>query len=86
MNALCILAGTDPQPGTMPPSGYLAWHEWASVQHKAGLRQTTCCVCVRWYFPQELHPQVHEFVAYDKYGNEVRSTGQKCWACAGGRP
>ena len=29
----------DFQPGDQAPEGYLAWHEWAEVQHKAGLRQ-----------------------------------------------
>ena len=25
------------KPGDQAPAGYLAWHEWAEVQHKAGL-------------------------------------------------
>ncbi len=46
---------TDPafQPGDPPPEGYIAWHSWAAVQHKAGLRQRRCAHCGRWYFPQE---------------------------------
>ena len=39
--------------GDPPPGGYVAWFEWAQVQHKAGLRQAQCPVCGRWRFPQE---------------------------------
>lgn len=41
-------------PGDPPPSGYCAWHEWAAIQHKAGLRQTKCGGCGLYRFPQEL--------------------------------
>ena len=27
------------KPGDQAPNGYLGWHEWAEVQHKAWLRQ-----------------------------------------------
>ncbi len=40
--------------GVQPPTGYMDWHEWAKVQHKAGLRQTQCSECGLWKFPQEL--------------------------------
>lgn len=49
---VCLLAGRDYKPGDPPPDGYLAWHEWAEVQHKAGLRQRQC-LCGKWVFPQE---------------------------------
>lgn len=39
--------------GSMPPSGYIAWHEWAEVQTKGGLKQSQCGECGLWYFPQE---------------------------------
>jgi hypothetical protein len=39
--------------GSQPPKGYNAWHEWAEIQHKGGLRQTICNVCGKWEFPQE---------------------------------
>lgn len=44
------------KPGDPPPSGngYNAWHEWAKVQHGAGLRQRRCVQCQRFYFPQEM--------------------------------
>ncbi len=41
------------QPGDPPPGGYLAWHAWAAVQARAGLRQQQCEVCGLWKFPQE---------------------------------
>jgi chemotaxis protein histidine kinase CheA len=41
------------QPDDPPPEGYLAWHEWARYQHRAGLRQRRCPVCCLWKFPQE---------------------------------
>ena len=40
--------------GDPPPSGYVAWHEWAKVQGRAGLRQRKCRRCDRYKFPQEL--------------------------------
>lgn len=43
------------KPGDPPPAGYSEWHEWAEVQTKAGLSQTQCATCHRWYFPQEKH-------------------------------
>lgn len=43
------------KPGDPAPDGYLAWHEWAEVQHKAGLRQTKCSACLRWKYPQEMN-------------------------------
>lgn len=42
------------RPGDQVPEGYLAWHEWAEVQHKAGLRQKQCGRCGLWRFPQQL--------------------------------
>ena len=48
----CFLANTH-QPGDLPPRGYTAWHEWAKVQHRAGLRQARCPTCGLWRFPQE---------------------------------
>ena len=43
------------KPGDPAPSGYNEWHEWAEVQCKAGLRQSQCSTCNRWYFPHEKH-------------------------------
>ncbi len=43
--------------GDPAPAGYLAWHEWAEIQHQAGLRQKECGRCGKWRFPQELSDQ-----------------------------
>ena len=51
---MCILEQRSYEPGEQAPQGYLAWHEWAWAQHKAGLRQTQCGCCGLWYYPQEL--------------------------------
>lgn len=40
--------------GEPAPAGYLAWHEWARVQHRAGLRQLRCARCGLWRFPREI--------------------------------
>lgn len=40
--------------GSMPPHGYVDWHEWAKAQHAHGLRQKQCAECSLWRFPQEL--------------------------------
>ena len=42
-----------PVAGSQPPSGYMAWHELAAAQSKAGLRQSYCSSCGKWLFPQE---------------------------------
>jgi hypothetical protein len=39
--------------GSLPPSGYVARHEWAWVQIRAGLRQVKCPDGL-WRFPQEI--------------------------------
>lgn len=48
---VCIVP--DYKPGDPPPTCYLEWHEWARVQHRAGLRQRRCPQCRKWRFPQE---------------------------------
>lgn len=58
MRVACLLVGQDYEIGSMPPSGYLQWHEWAGIQHKSGLRQQQCGRCGKWYFPQELSSEV----------------------------
>ncbi len=47
------------KPGDQPPDGYIAWHEWAKVQHRGGLRQFRCRTCGLYRFPQETccHPK-----------------------------
>jgi hypothetical protein len=41
-------------PGDPAPTGYLQWHAWADVQDRAGVEQTQCVTCRRWWYPQEL--------------------------------
>jgi hypothetical protein len=56
-------------PGDMPPpQGYLEWHEWAEIQHKAGLRQKECGRCGKWYYPQELSPNIDRHEAKSRKG------------------
>lgn len=40
--------------GDSAPSGYIDWHDWASVQAAAGLKQVKCKYCGKYEFPQEL--------------------------------
>lgn len=40
-------------PGDQPPQGYIAWHGWAEVQRKAGIKQSYCVKCCLWRTPQE---------------------------------
>ena len=51
---LCLLIQPHFNPGDKPPenAGYLEWHEWADVQHKAGIRQSRC-PCGKLITPQE---------------------------------
>lgn len=50
---VCIDVTPTFKPGDPAPEGYNAWHEWAKVQHRAGLRQSICTICCKWRFPQE---------------------------------
>lgn len=58
MRVACILEQATYKPGDQAPEGYLAWHEWAEVQHKAGLRQKQCGRCGLWRYPQQLSAEV----------------------------
>ncbi len=49
----CALFQQKYKPGDPRPDGYLEWHEWARVQHRAGLRQLMCGSCGKYRFPQE---------------------------------
>ena len=55
---VCVLEQQRYRPGDQAPDGYLAWHEWAEVQHKAGLRQKQCGRCGLWRYPQQLSAEV----------------------------
>ena len=54
INGAIVCETPDFKPGDLPPDGYLAWHEWAEVQHKAGIKQKQCGRCGLWKCPQEL--------------------------------
>lgn len=54
LHVACILEQDAYKPGDQAPEGYLAWHEWAEVQHKAGLRQRKCGRCGLYCYPQQL--------------------------------
>jgi hypothetical protein len=75
--AILTVSG-DYKPGDMPPSGYLAWYEWAEVQHKAALRQVECGRCGKWRYPQELSDVVDTFTAKDRRGKPVIVTTPVC--------
>lgn len=51
-----LLVQKDYKPGDLPPEGYLAWHEWAEVQRKAGIKPKPCKRCGRYLTPQEVEP------------------------------
>lgn len=73
------------KPGDPAPTGYLAWHEWAEVQHKAGLRQVRCCDCGLCRYPQELTPDPVVHTAYRKTRKgemiPVQISGRRCVKC-----
>lgn len=77
-----MTVGGDYKPGDPPPSGYLNWHEWAEIQHKAGLRRVECGRCGKWRYPQELSLTVDTFTAKDGRGNPVDVSSAVCKGCA----
>jgi hypothetical protein len=42
------------KPGDPRPEGYLQVQEWAKAQQEAGIKQSACPRCLRWFFPQEM--------------------------------
>lgn len=85
MNAR-LLAQSGYQPGDPAPEGYLAWHEWASVQHKAGLRQETCSHCSLWKYPQELSTREKIWHATNRQGQRIRMVSAVCLKCEAKMP
>ena len=74
-------ATPDFKPGDQAPDGYLAWHEWAEVQHKAGLRQQECGRCLKWRYPQELSDKIDRHKAISSKGQVTVAT-VVCIKCA----
>ena len=85
MNALVgrVMLDVSPSftPGDLPPEGYLAWHEWAEVQHKAGIKQVQCGRCGLWRTPQELSATVDVSYPVDRYGRPVECKSPVCARC-----
>lgn len=68
-------------PGDPAPEGYLAWHEWAEVQHKSGLRQKACGRCGKWRYPQELS-DLHDRAQMQSRKGPVTLMTPVCVSCA----
>ena len=82
LHVACILEQDTYKPGDQAPEGYLAWHEWAEVQHKAGLRQKQCGRCGLWRYPQQLSAEVMRWEAKTTRGKTVRQAEPVCNDCA----
>ena len=67
--------------GEPPPQGYVAWCEWARVQTKARLKQTTCAKCGLWKFPQELSDTVIISPLYTETGQQIKARSSVCLEC-----
>lgn len=77
----CLLVQQDYKPGDQAPDGYLAWHEWAEVQHKAGLRQKQCGKCGLWRYPQELSDDWIRWESTTTRGRKVKQMLPVCLKC-----
>ena len=79
-----ILVQDEFKPGDMPPEGnsYLAWHEWAEVQHKAGIKQVECGKCGKWKTPQELSGETVSTRAFNSKGEELELVNSVCKKCS----
>lgn len=80
MKLIHMLVGEDYKPGDQAPDGYLAWHEWADMQAKAGLKQVECGRCGKWRFPQELSDQIDRCTMQSRKGPVVLET-RVCIKC-----
>jgi len=76
----CILAQESYKPGDLPPEGYLAWHEWAEIQYKAGVKQVECGICGKAKTPQELSGKTVSHTYQSKNG-DVEIVSQVCTQC-----
>lgn len=72
----------DFKPGDQAPEGYLAWHEWAEVQHKAGLRQKQCGRCGKWKYPQELSDKTDPYTVIHEKKGLLKLEAAVCVKCA----
>ena len=83
MKISCIISGVDYKPGDPAPhGGYLAMHEWAEVQIKAGLKQEQCGRCSKWFFPQELSDIIDVSHAITTRGKPITISDRVCLGCA----
>jgi len=85
MMCVCVLEQAEYKPGDQPPEGYLAWHEWAEVQWKAGIKQSQCGECGKWNTPQEMSEASGAFEAKDNRGRVVVMMRPICHKCFGQR-
>lgn len=69
------------QPGDLPPEGYLAWHEWAEIQRKAGIPQVPCAICNKWKTPQELTDLMWEMIGQKTDGTPANINDPVCNKC-----
>lgn len=75
--------GVEYQPGSLPPSGYNGFFDWADVQEKAGLKQEMCSNCCLWKYPQEMYvSEQYEYVDA-RTGDTVLLWSPKCRECCG---
>ena len=80
MRVACLLVQDTYKPGDQAPQGYLAWEEWAEVQHKAGLKQVECGRCGKWRYPQQLSKKTDTWTAKSRTG-PVSVTTPVCNDC-----
>lgn len=81
-----VLFTPDFKAGDPTPKGYLDWHAWAEVQHKAGLRQVQCPGCSKWQYPQELSTREIESSGFDRQGKRHVMRAFLCLECAARAP
>ena len=81
LRVACILEQATYKPGDQAPEGYLAWHEWAEVQHKAGLRQKQCGQCGLWRYPQELSEHMVRWQGFTARGKPAHQMAPLCLKC-----
>lgn len=77
-----MLVGSPFKPGDQAPTGYLDWHAWAEIQHKAGLRQKVCGKCGLWRFPQEMSAETMRWTGKTAKGIAARGLSPICNKCA----
>ncbi len=78
---VCIDFAGDYEAGSLPPDGFMDRYDWHVVQQRAGLRQSVCCECNHYCYPQELSSIARTYSYKTRKGKKRVGKGFVCLNC-----